>query len=126
MTNEEALRRAAHWIAAWNSHDLDRIMALYDDDVSMTSPHIPGVTGEPSGTLAGKAPVRAYWRRGLDLVPNMHFILLDVFSGVDSLAVYYSSNLRDATVVEVLTVGATGRYVSGNAMNVCRVRAGER
>lgn len=120
MSDEEALQRAGAWIAAWNSHDLERILALYEDDFRMTSPHVRGVVGEPTGTLVGKDAVRRYWRRGLELVPHMHFILLDVFRGVGTLPIYYASNVRDATVVEVLVIGESGRYAGGSAMNSCR------
>ena len=29
------------WIAAWNSHDLERVLALYAEDSEMTSDKIP-------------------------------------------------------------------------------------
>ena len=37
---------ASDWIAAWNSHDLDRILAHYEDDFEMTSPLIVALVGE--------------------------------------------------------------------------------
>ena len=42
------------WIAAWNSHDLERILALYAEDAEMTSDRIPALGLEASGTLRGK------------------------------------------------------------------------
>jgi ketosteroid isomerase-like protein len=49
-----AERFAKEWVAAWNSHDLDRILAHYDDDFEMSSPIITTFVGEPSGRLKGK------------------------------------------------------------------------
>jgi ketosteroid isomerase-like protein len=43
-----AERFAKEWIAAWNSHDLDRILGHYEDDFEMSSPVIPALVGEPS------------------------------------------------------------------------------
>jgi hypothetical protein len=41
------------WIAAWNSYDLERILALYAEDAEMTSDRIQAMGLEPSGTLRG-------------------------------------------------------------------------
>ena len=35
-----AERFATDWIAAWNSHDLDRVLTHYEDDFEMSSPLI--------------------------------------------------------------------------------------
>ena len=45
---------AAEWIAAWNSHDLERILSHYTEDFAMSSPGIVKLASEPSGTLKGK------------------------------------------------------------------------
>ena len=44
---------ANEWEAACNSHDLDRILALYSEDVIFKSPRVPTVSGEESGTIRG-------------------------------------------------------------------------
>jgi ketosteroid isomerase-like protein len=54
---------AKEWIAAWNSHDLDRILEHYEDNFEMSSPIIRTLADEPSGTLRGKAAVRSYWAK---------------------------------------------------------------
>jgi ketosteroid isomerase-like protein len=56
-----AERFAREWIAAWNSRDLERILAHYEDDFEMSSPVIVTLAGEPSGKLKGKAAIGAYW-----------------------------------------------------------------
>jgi ketosteroid isomerase-like protein len=60
-----AERSAKEWVAAWNSHDLERILAHYEDDFEMSSPIITALIGEPSGKLRGKAAVGAYWAKAL-------------------------------------------------------------
>ncbi len=117
MTEAEARERAAEWIAAWNAHDLPRILLHYTDDFAMSSPYIAQVAGEPSGTLHGKPAVEAYWARALERFPNLRFELIDVLAGVDSLALYYATSLTGKTVVEVLTLAPDGRYARGHAHN---------
>ena len=45
MTEAEAQDFAQEWIAAWNSHDLDRILSHYAEDVEVTSPLVEMIMG---------------------------------------------------------------------------------
>lgn len=89
LTREFAERFADDWIAAWNSHDLDRILAHYSDDVTMSSPRIAALTHESSGVLSGKGSLAAYWRIALAGAPDLRFTLIGVYLGSDSVAVHY-------------------------------------
>jgi SnoaL-like domain len=80
---------ASAWIEAWNSHDLDRILSHYGDDFEMSSPLIPQITDEPSGTLKGKQSVGSYWAKALTLIPNLRFELVATLIGVNSITIYY-------------------------------------
>lgn len=82
-------RFAEEWIAAWNRHDLDQILAHYADDFVMSSPRIAVVVGEPSGCLVGKPAIREYWKRALELAPDLHFALEAVFVGADCVVLRY-------------------------------------
>jgi ketosteroid isomerase-like protein len=106
-----ALGRA--WIAAWNAHDLDRVLALYTEDFEMTSPHIIGFGFDASGTLRGKAKVREYWAFALEKVPDLHFELIHVFTSPDSLIVFYK-NERGGKVCEYLRLNASGKIAQGS------------
>ena len=89
IDQEFAAHFAADWIAAWNSHDLERILAHYSDDFEMSSPVIVQIVGEPSGGLKGKVAVGAYWTKALELIPELHFELVTTLLGVDSITLYY-------------------------------------
>jgi hypothetical protein len=78
-------RFSAEWIAAWNSHDLDRVLSHYADDFEMSSPIIAQIAGEPSGKLKGKKAVGAYWSSGLKLIPDLHFELVSTLVGAGSI-----------------------------------------
>ncbi len=53
-----------------------------NDDFEMSSPMIVDLM-EPPGTLKGKAAVRAYWEKGLAVLPDLKFELVDVCKGLD-------------------------------------------
>lgn len=80
---------AADWIAAWNAHDLDRVLLHYTDDFAFTSPFVQQIAGEPSGTLRGKPAIRAYWAAALQLIPNLRFELIATLVGIDSITLHY-------------------------------------
>ena len=105
---------ADEWVAAWNSHDLERILAHYSDDFEMSSPVIIERMKEPSGVLRGKAAIRAYWGPALGMEPRIRFELLGVYAGVRSIVIHYRSVGR-RLVTEVLTLDDSGRVIRGAA-----------
>ncbi|MBI5260837.1 MAG: nuclear transport factor 2 family protein [Bradyrhizobium sp.] len=107
------------WIAAWNSRDLERVLALYADHAEMSSEHIAGFGFDSTGTLRGKDRLRAYWSKGLELLPNLHFELIDVFVSPDSMVVFYE-NERGKKICEYLRVDADGKIIQGSANHVAQ------
>lgn len=107
MQAERQARFAEQWFEAWNTHDLDAILAHYAEDVEFTSPFVARLAGDPSGTLRGKAALRDYFGRGLAVYPDLHFELLRVLTGVDSVTLYYRS-VNGLHAAETMLVGADG------------------
>ncbi len=101
------------WIAAWNSHDLERVLSLYAEDSEMTSDKIQALGFDASGTLRGKAVIRAYWGKALALLPDLHFDLIDTYVSPDSIVVFYQ-NERGAKICEYLRLNAEGKIVQGS------------
>jgi hypothetical protein len=108
-----AKRFAADWIDSWNSHDLDRILAHYIDDFTMSSPLIIKIAEDPSGTLRGKDKVRAYWARGLQLMPELRFELVNTLLGIDSMVLYYKSSR--GLSAEVFHFNEKGKVIRSHA-----------
>ena len=82
MRRDADCNLANHWVEAWNAHDLDLIMTHYEDAIELTSSVAARLLGTPDGKVAGKANVRAYFRRGLEAYPELQFRLEDVLWGV--------------------------------------------
>lgn len=95
------------WIEAWNSHDLDRILALYSDDAEMTSDGIVRLGFTVQGLVKGKQNLRAYWSKALATLPNLHFVVRGFFTSPNSVVVHYTND-RGQTICEYLRVGQTG------------------
>ncbi|HEV7732387.1 MAG TPA: nuclear transport factor 2 family protein [Candidatus Binatia bacterium] len=101
---------AAEWIAAWNSHDLPRILSHYADDFEFSSPIIVEVVGEPSGTLVGKAAIGAYWTKALARRPDLRFALVAVLRGMRSLVIHYRRH-DGRLASELVELGTDGKVV---------------
>jgi hypothetical protein len=109
MLEEDQVRELAdHWVKAWNSHDLDRIMAHYADDVVLISPVAVKILGDPSGRVIGKAALRAYFKRALDVYPTLRFELVDLMWGLESVVLYYV-NQKGSKTGEYMEIGPTGK-----------------
>ena len=108
MTRDEAWSLANDWLAAWNAHDLDLIMTHYDDAIELTSPVVAQLVATPGGKLVGKASLRTYFQRGLEVYPELRFHLEDVLWGVNSVVLYYT-NQKGSRTGEFMELSATGK-----------------
>ena len=111
MTRDEAWNLADLWVAAWNAHDLDLIMAHYEDAVELTSPVAAELLGTSDGKVIGKANLRAYFRRGLEAYPELRFRLEDVLWGMNSVVLYYT-NHKGTRAAEFMELSAEGKVAS--------------
>lgn len=108
MTDPEARAFAAEWIAAWNRHDLDRILSHYAEEIEVTSPLVARVIGGSADTVRGKPALRAYWGPALQQFPDLEFKLLDVLPGVRSVVLHYRS-IKDLIGAEFMEFDAAGK-----------------
>jgi predicted ester cyclase len=110
VTKDEAWSLANHWVAAWNAHDLDLIMTHYEDAIELISPVAARLLGTPDGKVAGKSNLRAYFQRGLEAYPDLHFHLEDVLWGINSIVLYYT-NQKGTRTAEFMELSASGKVV---------------
>jgi hypothetical protein len=105
---------ADKWRETCNSHDPDRIAALYSQDVVFKSPRVRTIAGEPSGTLHGRPAVRDYWRQILGKRPDLAFTVERVFADIDSVALEY--RVGELRGIEFMTLDADGKisFAAGN------------
>jgi hypothetical protein len=113
MTKTDLADFAQEWIAAWNAHDLERILEHYADDAELVSPFVANLTGS-DGSVRGKAALRDYFARGLKAFPTLHFELVRIYSGVRSCVLEYRSvnGLRTAELMEFDEQGKVRRVLA--------------
>jgi ketosteroid isomerase-like protein len=99
---------AQDWVDAWNSHDLERILTHYDDEVLLTSP-VARKLLNGDGTVQGKAALREYFLRGIQAFPHLRFDLIDALWGTETIVVYYLNNVRGTKTAEVMLMNPAGK-----------------
>ena len=97
---------AVKWKDACNSHDIERIVALYSEQVIFKSPRVRSLSGEQSGTLHGKATVRDYWQTLFGKRPDLRFEIGRIFAGIDSIASEY--RVGDLQGIEFMLLDSDG------------------
>lgn len=108
LTKEQAHQFAQEWVMAWNAHDLDQIMAHYEEDVELISPVVAQLLGLPDGKVTGKTNLRAYFQRGLVAYPSLRFDLENILWGLNSVVLYYK-NQRGTHTGEYMELSPQGK-----------------
>ena len=73
MSQSDNLRIGREWLDAFNAHDVDRLVALYADDATHTSPKIRALHPETGGKLLGRAQLAAWWRDANTRLPGLRY-----------------------------------------------------
>ncbi len=101
MDATEAAQFVESWLAAWNAHDLERILGHFSDEVVFASPLAAQLVPGSDGIVRGKPALREYWEEGLRLIADLRFEVLGCYVGVASLVINYK-NQNGGLVNEVL------------------------
>jgi SnoaL-like domain len=125
MTEAEAQRFALEWVDSWNSHDLERILSHYSEDVEVSSPLIETVLGPGRMVVRGKKALRGYWGPALERYPDLHFVLFRAYAGSNSVVLHYRSvqGLIGAECMEFNGDGAVCRVLAHYALGADPVAA---
>jgi hypothetical protein len=98
---------ADRWLAAWNDHDLDAVMACYSDGIDFAASTVASRWGRPDGRLHGKAELRRHFARGLELAPALSFTEESLLPGPGGYALFYRRE-NGNRVLDVVETDADG------------------
>ena len=105
---------AEKWFAAFNAHDLEALLELYDDAAEHYSPklrlHRPGT----NGIVRGKSALRGWWRDAFERLPTLRYEVIALTADTDRVFMEYvrhAEGEEDLRVGEVLEVHR-GRIVA--------------
>jgi steroid delta-isomerase-like uncharacterized protein len=101
---------------AWNSHDIERIVAFY-------APDYQGVSVAEAAPHAGPAGVRAFFGRYYQAIPDLHFVTDELVIQNDQLAWFWTAHGTHQG--HLMNIPPTGRAVKVHGSSLLTVRDGQ-
>lgn len=98
---------ALKWFEAFNTHDLEALLSLYDDNARHFSPKLKIRRPETNGLVVGKDALRDWWRDAFDRLPSLQYNVTTLTANADRVFMEYVRKVdgeEDMLVAEVLEV----------------------
>ena len=99
---------AKEWIAAWNSHSIDAVMAHYAEDVTVKSPFLAEALKGSGGTVHGRETLRAIYSKAFQKYPDLRFELIRTLASTESVVLHYKS-VEGLLAAETFLLGEDGK-----------------
>lgn len=64
---------ALQWFEAFNTHNLEQLLRLYDEQAQHFSPKLKIRQPETDGLIQGKDALRAWWQDAFDRIPSLQY-----------------------------------------------------
>ena len=107
MSAEKNLSIAMLWFEAFNAHNLEKLLSLYDDEAKHFSPKLKIRQPETNGLVAGKEALRTWWQDTFERLPSLHYKVTSLTSNADRVFMEYIRNAENEDnilVAEVLEI----------------------
>lgn len=73
MKNTTFEHIAQKWFAAFNSHNLEELLTLYDEQAVHFSPKLKIRQPETEGLIKGKSALREWWKDSFERLPTLRY-----------------------------------------------------
>ena len=105
---------ALQWFAAFNEHNLETLLSLYDDCARHYSPKLKIRMPETNGFITGKAALRQWWQDAFTRLPGLHYKIENLTANEQRIFMEYTRQVpgeKDLMVAEVLEI-KNGKIIS--------------
>ena len=109
MTPDSLQAIAFKWFDAFNNHNLEQLLSLYDDEAEHYSPKLKIRKPETNGLVSGKQALREWWQDAFNRLPTLHYKVTSLTANSDRVFMEYIRVVKDEDdmlVAEVLDVKA--------------------
>ena len=97
-------RLGRSWLAAFNAHDVDALVAIYAPDATHTSPKIRALHPQTGGKLHGHAALKDWWTDAIKRLPTLRYEELTVTANDDRVFLEYLRHAPDGPPYPVAEV----------------------
>ena len=107
MVIQKNLSIAHAWFEAFNSHNLEKLLSLYDDEANHFSHKLKIRHPETKGLVKGKEALREWWKDAFDRLPSLHYKVTSLTANSDRVFMEYirivagEENMLVAEVLEI-------------------------
>lgn len=98
---------AFKWFEAFNQHNLENLLSLYDDYAEHFSPKLKIRKPETEGLIKGKNELSIWWKDAFDRLPTLQYKVTSLTANSDRVFMEYIrqvENEEDMLVAEVLDI----------------------
>jgi len=98
---------ALKWFEAFNDHNLEQLLALYDDHAEHFSPKLKIRRPETKGLVSGKTALRDWWQDAFERLPELHYVVTSLTANPDRVFMEYIRQVpgeEDMLIAEVLDI----------------------
>ena len=107
MPVNKNLSIAHRWFEAFNAHNIEQLLALYDDNAEHFSPKLKIRKPETDGLIKGKNALRDWWQDAFDRLPTLNYKVTSLTANENRVFMEYVrkvENEEDMLVAEVLEI----------------------
>lgn len=65
---------ANQWFDAFNEHNLEKLLSLYDENAQHYSPKLKARNPETKGLIKGKNALRLWWKDSFERLPTLKYV----------------------------------------------------
>lgn len=80
---------AHSWFEAFNAHNLEKLLSLYDEEAQHFSPKLKVRHPETKGLITGKNALRIWWQEAFDRLPTLHYKVTSLTSSPERVFMEY-------------------------------------
>ena len=107
MTAEQNKRIAIKWFEAFNKHNLEKLLSLYDENAEHFSPKLKIRLPETQGLIKGKVALRSWWQDAFVRLPTLKYEVKKLTADDEQVFMEYIRHVQgeeDLSVGEVLEI----------------------
>lgn len=101
---------AERWFEAFNHHDLEALLSLYDENAIHFSPKLLTKHPETEGLIKGKSELRKWWKESFDNLPTLHYYPELIIAEGENVFMKYKRTVEGQND---LIVGETLKIING-------------
>lgn len=107
---------ASAWFAAFNKHDINALLCLYEENARHFSPRLVVSKPETGGYISGKAALHEWWTGAFQDIPTLQYAVIEIKVEGDNAKMKYkrtAAGQKDSIISETLTI-KDGKIVSSS------------